>query len=363
MPDGTPTRRRGLTKTHKRVLGATGSIVVVVLVFVFILPRIADYRSVLDVVRDLDWQDWALLGGAVVLNLSTFPPPWMAALPGLGYRDAMAMTQASTALSAGVTDRIEWAPELGLTLSLRMDALAIAMIVLVSGVGALIMIYAAWYFGPRSTDAARSAALLVAFAGMMLGLVLADDLLTLYVFWELTSLTSFLLVGQGGQYRENRRAAVQALVVTVFGGLAMLLGIVLLGQLAGTYSIPEITAAATSGTLAPDSPVALSVSLVLILLGALTKSAQLPFHPWLPYAMAAPTPISAYLHAASMVKAGVVLVARLGPAFSVHPVWWAPVMMRLQMRVIDAVGSQEDRDRCAAAVAAVTAEDAGRNDR
>jgi putative heme transporter len=99
MSDGTPTRRRGLTKTHKRVLGATGSIVVVVLVFVFVLPRIADYRSVLDVVRDLDWQDWAVLAGAVVLNLSTFPPAWMAALPGLGYRDAMAMTQASTALS------------------------------------------------------------------------------------------------------------------------------------------------------------------------------------------------------------------------------------------------------------------------
>ena len=99
MSDGTPTRRGGLTKTHKRVLGATGSIVVVVLVFVFILPRIADYRSVLDVVRDLDWQDWALMAGAVVLNLATFPPPWMAALPGLGYRDAMAMTQASTALS------------------------------------------------------------------------------------------------------------------------------------------------------------------------------------------------------------------------------------------------------------------------
>jgi uncharacterized membrane protein YbhN (UPF0104 family) len=99
MSDGTPTRRRGLTKTHKRVLGATGSIVVVVLVFVFILPRIADYRSVLDVVRDLDWQDWAVLAGAVMLNLSTFPPAWMAALPGLGYRDAMAMTQASTALS------------------------------------------------------------------------------------------------------------------------------------------------------------------------------------------------------------------------------------------------------------------------
>ena len=99
MSDGTPTRRGGLTKTHKRLLGATGSIVVVVLVFVFILPRIADYRSVFDVVRGLDWQDWALMAGAVALNLATFPPPWMAALPGLGYRDAMAMTQASTALS------------------------------------------------------------------------------------------------------------------------------------------------------------------------------------------------------------------------------------------------------------------------
>jgi len=99
MSDGTATRRRALTKTHKRILGATGSIVVVVLVFAFVLPKIADYRSVLDVVRDLDWQDWALLAGAVVLNLSTFPPPWMAALPGLGYRDAMALTQASTALS------------------------------------------------------------------------------------------------------------------------------------------------------------------------------------------------------------------------------------------------------------------------
>src|SRR5262245_40547909 len=99
MSDGTPTRRRRLTKSHKRILGATGSIVVVVLVFAFVIPQIADYRSVLDVVRGLDWQDWLLLAAAVVLNLSTFPPPWMAALPGLGYRDAMAMTQASTALS------------------------------------------------------------------------------------------------------------------------------------------------------------------------------------------------------------------------------------------------------------------------
>jgi uncharacterized protein (TIRG00374 family) len=99
MSDGTATRGRGLTKNHKRMLGAAGSIAVVVLVFAFVLPRIADYRDVFDVVRDLGWQDWALLAGAVVLNLATFPPPWMAALPGLGYRDGMAMTQASTALS------------------------------------------------------------------------------------------------------------------------------------------------------------------------------------------------------------------------------------------------------------------------
>ena len=99
MSDGTATRRRGLTKTHKRLLGAAGSIAVVVLVFVFVLPEIANYRDVLDVVRDLDWQDWAVLAGAVVLNLAMFAPPWMAALPGLGFRDAMAMTQASTALS------------------------------------------------------------------------------------------------------------------------------------------------------------------------------------------------------------------------------------------------------------------------
>jgi putative heme transporter len=99
MSDGTATRRRGLTTTHKRLLGAAGSIAIVVLVFVFVLPRIADYRDVFDVLRGLSWQDWALLAGAVVLNVATFPPPWMAALPGLGYREGMAMTQASTALS------------------------------------------------------------------------------------------------------------------------------------------------------------------------------------------------------------------------------------------------------------------------
>jgi uncharacterized membrane protein YbhN (UPF0104 family) len=135
MSDGTATRRRGLTKTHKRILGATGSLVVVVLVFAFVLPRIADYRSVFDVVRGLDWQDWALLAGAVVLNLATFPPPWMAALPGLGYREGMAMTQASTALSivspAGAA--VGMAASYSMLRSWRFTPTAVALAVAIAG--------------------------------------------------------------------------------------------------------------------------------------------------------------------------------------------------------------------------------------
>ena len=231
-----------------------------------------------------------------------------------------ALANAGPALGPGLTSTTAWAPTLGLELSFRLDALALAMIVLVSGIGAVILVYAMGYFGPTSEDATRSAALLLTFAGVMLGLVLADDLLTLYVFWELTSVTSFLLVGQSGEKRENRRAAVQALLVTVLGGLAMLLGFVLLGEAAGTYRISEIVAAPPTGPM-------VTAALPLILLGAFTKSAQLPFHPWLPAAMVAPTPVSAYLHAASMVKAGVYLVARLSPGFSDLAVWWVPVVV------------------------------------
>ena len=234
-----------------------------------------------------------------------------------------ALAHTREALSGGVASALAWAPALGLALSFRLDALALAMVVLVSGIGALILVYSAGYFGD-GPDAGRNAALLLAFAGVMLGLVLADDLLTLYVFWELTSVTSFLLVGQSGEARENRAAAIQALLVTVFGGLVMLLGLVLLGQAAGTYRISQIVALGQAGGLGGGT---VTVALLLILVGALTKSAQLPFHPWLPAAMAAPTPVSAYLHAASMVKAGVYLVARLGPGFADRPAWWVPVVV------------------------------------
>ncbi len=240
-----------------------------------------------------------------------------AVLPAAAF--GWALLHTADALAGGVTSTTAWAPELGLSLSFRLDALALAMVVLVSGLGALILVYSGWYFDRDSPDAARSAALLLAFAGAMLGLVLADDLLTLYVFWELTSIASFLLVGQSGEGRESRRAAVQALFVTVFGGLAMLLGFVLLGEAAGTYRISEILADPPRGAMT-------TAALALILLGAFTKSAQLPFHPWLPAAMVAPTPISAYLHAASMVKAGVYLVARLTPGFADLALWWVPVV-------------------------------------
>ncbi|MBW0088877.1 DUF4040 domain-containing protein [Pseudonocardia sp. KRD-184] len=229
-----------------------------------------------------------------------------------------ALAHAGAALGPGVSESVAWAPTLGLELAFRLDALSLAMIVLVSGLGALILVYSAGYFGPTSEEATRSAALLLTFAGVMLGLVLADDLLTLYVFWELTSITSYLLVGQRGDKREGRRAAVQALLVTVFGGLSMLLGFVLLGEAAGTYRISEILADPPRGGMVP-------AALLLILVGAFTKSAQLPFHPWLPAAMVAPTPVSAYLHAASMVKAGVYLVGRLAPGFSDLAVWWVPI--------------------------------------
>jgi uncharacterized membrane protein YbhN (UPF0104 family) len=136
MSDGTPMPRRGLTKTHKRMLGAAGSLAVVVLVFVFVLPRIADYRDVFEVLRDLQWQDWALLAGAVVLNLATFPPPWMAALPGLGYREGMAMTQASTALSivspAGAA--VGMAASYSMLRSWKFPASAVALAVAVAGI-------------------------------------------------------------------------------------------------------------------------------------------------------------------------------------------------------------------------------------
>lgn len=212
-----------------------------------------------------------------------------------------------------VSSTLAWVPGLDLRLDVRLDAFALLMVVLVSGIGVLVFAYAWHYFG-GAEKAGRAAGLLTLFAGAMLGVVVADNLLLLYVCWELTSVTSYLLIGIDDTEPDARSAALHALLVTGLGGLAMLGGFVLLGQAAGTYRLSELLADPPTGT-------SVAVGVVLVLLGAFTKSAQYPFHSWLPGAMVAPTPISAYLHSAAMVKAGVYLVARFAPAFATTGIW------------------------------------------
>ncbi|GLY21254.1 Na+/H+ antiporter subunit A [Micromonospora sp. NBRC 101691] len=207
-----------------------------------------------------------------------------------------------------------WIRQLQLDLALRTTTLSWLMTLLVGGVGALVLVYCAGYLAPDEPDLGRFAGVLVAFAGAMLGLVLADNLLLLYVCWELTTVFSYLLIGHHPERRASRWAAAQALTVTTLGGLAMLVGFVVIGQSAGTYRWSEIAAAPPGGGY-------LTVAALLVLVGALTKSAVLPFTAWLPAAMAAPTPVSAYLHAAAMVKAGVYLVGLLAPVLAHTPPW------------------------------------------
>ncbi len=227
---------------------------------------------------------------------------------------AWAATQAPAVLDGDpVTERVGWVPALDLALAFRLDAFALVMVGLVSGIGVLVFFYARWYFA-AGRDLGGFAGVLTAFAGSMLGLVLSDNLLQLYVFWELTSITSYLLIGFEDTKATARAAALQAILITGAGGLAMLGGFVVIGEAAGTYSLSGVLADPPTGT-------AVNVGLVLVLLGAFTKSAQVPFHSWLPGAMAAPTPVSAYLHSATMVKAGVYLVARFAPAFALAAVW------------------------------------------
>jgi multicomponent Na+:H+ antiporter subunit A len=208
-----------------------------------------------------------------------------------------------------LTEVHPWVGSIGVNLAFVLGPLQWLMAMIVLGIGAVVLAYCAWYFHDDSLGVPRFAGVLVAFVAAMLGLVLADDLLMTYVFWELTTVFSFLLIGHDPARRSSRQAALQALVVTTLGGLAMLVGILVVGQSAGTYRITEILADPPGGT-------AVVVGVQLLLVGAISKSALVPFHFWLPAAMAAPTPVSAYLHAASMVKAGVFLVALIAPAFA-----------------------------------------------
>lgn len=212
-----------------------------------------------------------------------------------------------------LTERHTWVAGLGLDVELALGPFAAVMVWLVSGVGTLVMVYAWRYFHGDAT-AHRVAGVLTLFSGSMLGLVLADNLLWLFVCWELTSVTSYLLIGHDDHRPEARAAALQALLITGAGGLVMLAGFVLLGLERGSFRISTLVTEPAGGAV-------MTVSAVLVLIGAFTKSAQVPFHSWLPGAMVAATPTSAYLHSAAMVKAGIFLVLRLGPAYAEVAAW------------------------------------------
>ncbi|MBA4263095.1 MAG: monovalent cation/H+ antiporter subunit A, partial [Comamonadaceae bacterium] len=204
-----------------------------------------------------------------------------------------------------------WVPEIGLQLSFRLDGLSMMFAGLILFIGLLIVLYAHYYLSLEDS-AGKFFSFMMLFMAAMLGVVLSDNLLLLVVFWELTSISSFLLIGFWSHRPDARAGARQALAITGGGGLAMLGGFVLLGQIAGTY---ELSAMAANVAAIQADP-RFVPALLLILLGAFTKSAQFPFHFWLPDAMAAPTPVSAYLHSATMVKAGVFLLMRMYPVLA-----------------------------------------------
>ena len=204
-----------------------------------------------------------------------------------------------------------WLPQLGIDLSFRLDALGLLFSLLITGIGTLIFIYAYYYLSPKNS-LSKLYMLLMLFMAAMLGISLSNNLILLLIFWELTSISSFLLVGYWSNYDVAQRGSRMALTITGMGGLAMLGGFVLLGQITGTYEIDQILTMSEQ----IQSHALFVPTLLLILLGAFTKSAQFPFHFWLPNAMAAPTPVSAYLHSTTMVKAGIFLLARLLPIFA-----------------------------------------------
>jgi len=242
---------------------------------------------------------------------------WLAGLVALTCSVLIALHYPEMAAGEVVRTVLPWAPGLGLNLDLRMDGYAWLFAMLVAVMGALVVLYARYYMSPQD-PVPRFFSFFLAFMGAMLGVVLSGNLIQLVVFWELTSLSSFMLIAYWHHRLDARRGARMALTVTATGGLCLLAGVLLLGRIVGSYDL-DVVLAAGDQIRGHDWYLA---ALILIALGALTKSAQFPFQFWLPHAMAAPTPVSAYLHSATMVKAGVFLLVRLWPALSGTESWF-----------------------------------------
>jgi multicomponent Na+:H+ antiporter subunit A len=257
-----------------------------------------------------------VLLGPLVHRLVGRSSPWvLAALP-LGAFALLAARLDEVADGLPVHESYTWVEALGFSLQFNLDGLALLFGLLITGIGTLIVIYGGSYL-EKDPQLPRFYSFLFLFMTAMLGVVLSDNIFALFVFWELTSLSSYLLIGYKHGYAESRRSALQALLVTGSGGLALMAGLILMAGAAGS---PVISSWVPSGAAFVGSPY-FGAILVLVLLGAFTKSAQFPFHFWLPNAMAAPTPVSAYLHSATMVKAGVYLLARLNPYFFASTEW------------------------------------------
>jgi multicomponent K+:H+ antiporter subunit A len=260
------------------------------------------------------------LGSAVAALLPTsarnLESLWAAAVA-LAVAVPLALLYPQVAAGGVLIERLPWLTGLGVDLLVRLDGFAWMFAMLVSGMGLLVTVYARYYLSPED-PAARFYSLLLGFMGAMLGVVVSGNVVQLVVFWELTSVFSFLLIGYWYHRKDARRGARMAFTVTASGGLALLAGVLMLGHIAGSLELQTVLAAGDRVRAHPLYPAALA----LVLLGALTKSAQVPFHFWLPHAMAAPTPVSAYLHSATMVKAGVFLLARLWPVLAGTDAWF-----------------------------------------
>ncbi|HET7413530.1 MAG TPA: monovalent cation/H+ antiporter subunit A, partial [Pararhizobium sp.] len=242
---------------------------------------------------------------------------WLAGAVAIGGTALAVICYPSVTAGGVIRSETEWIPQFGLNFTLRMDGFAWLFTILVNGIGFLVVLYARYYMAPAD-PIRRFYALFLAFMGSMLGIVISGNLILLVVFWELTSILSFLLIGYWHHNTGARDGARMALTVTGIGGQCLLAGVLLIGHIVGSYDLDKVLA---SGDLIRSSDLYVP-ALVLILIGALTKSAQFPFHFWLPNAMAAPTPVSAFLHSATMVKAGVFLMARLWPVLAGSPEWF-----------------------------------------